>query len=146
MRTLGIDIGSKRIGLAISDIEGTFAFPSGRIDRRSKAKDLEALCAFVSEREVDRIVVGLPIQLDGREGAGAKAARAFAEEIAKQTGLPVDTIDERLTTVEAQRVLHAAGRNTRKQREVVDSVAAAIILRTYLDRERNRIALPGDDA
>ncbi len=145
MRTLGIDIGTKRIGLALSDVEGTFAFPSGRIDRLGRAKDLEALDAFISEHEVLRIVVGLPIQLDGREGAGAKAARKFASELATRSGRPVDLLDERLTTVEAERVLHASGRNTRKQREVVDSVAASIILRTYLDSVRNRAALEGDD-
>jgi len=142
MRILGLDIGSKRIGIAISDAEGSIAFPSGKIDRQGRKKDLEALRALVVERGVERVVVGLPKHLDGREGVEARAAREFAADLSRVTGLPVDTFDERLTTVEAERILRASGRRGRKQREVIDSVAASIILGTYLDKRRNEQVRP----
>jgi putative Holliday junction resolvase len=137
MRILGLDLGSKRIGIAISDAEGSIAFPSGKIDRQGRERDLEALRALAAERGVERVVVGLPKHMDGREGVEAKAARNFAADLARVTGLPVDTLDERLSTVEAERILRASGRRAKKQREVVDSVAASIILSTYLDKRRN---------
>jgi putative Holliday junction resolvase len=145
MRILGLDIGSKRIGIAISDAEGSIAFPSGKIDRQGRERDLEALRALAAERGVERVVVGLPKHMDGREGVEAKAARDFAADLARVTGLPVDTLDERLSTVEAERVLRASGRRAKKQREVVDSVAASIILSTYLDKRRNEAKRRGED-
>jgi len=84
---------------------------------------------------VERIVVGLPIHMDGRRGPQAQAAQAFADRLARELGLPVDTLDERWTTREAERALRATGRKGKKQRAVVDSVAAALLLRTYLERE-----------
>lgn len=146
MRILGLDIGSKRIGIAISDAEGGIAFPSGKIDRKGRERDLEALRALIEERGVERVVVGLPKHMDGREGVEARAARDFAADLARVTGLPVDTLDERLTTVEAERVLQATGRRGKKKRDVVDSVAASIILGTYLDKLRNERARVGEPA
>jgi len=137
MRILGLDIGSKRIGIAISDAEASIAFPSGKIDRQGRKRDMAALRTLIEEREVERVVVGLPKHMDGREGVEARAAREFAADLARLTGLPVDTLDERLTTVEAERILRASGRRGKKQREVVDSVAASIILGTYLEKRRN---------
>jgi putative Holliday junction resolvase len=139
MRTLGLDIGTKRIGLAISDETGTFAFPEGKLERRGKRVDLEALRSLVEERGILRIVMGLPIHMDGRKGKGVDAALRFARALSEVTGLTVDTIDERLTTVEAERVLQASGHNSKKQRGKVDSVAASIILSTYLEAEKNRL-------
>src|SRR5262245_57731076 len=86
---LAIDYGSRRIGLAVSDAGGTFAFPAGHIDRRGGPDDLEAVRALVAERGVLEIVVGLPIHMDGREGPEARAARAFAAELGRATGLEV---------------------------------------------------------
>jgi len=140
MRVLGLDIGSKRIGIAISDAEGGIAFPAGKIERKGRQQDLEALVQLIREREVERVVVGLPKHMDGREGVEARAAREFAADLARVAGLPVDTLDERWTTVEAERVLRASGRRGRKRRELVDSVAASIILDTYLELRRNEQA------
>lgn len=137
MRTLGLDMGSKRIGLAISDESGTFAFPSGKLDRVGRKRDLETLARLIEEREIGRVVIGIPLHMDGRPGKGADAAKSFAQDLATLTGLPVDTLDERLTTVEAERVLTATGRRAKQQRAVVDSVAASIILSTYLELQHN---------
>ncbi len=137
MRTLGLDMGSKRIGLAISDDQGKFAFPSGKLERVGRKRDLEALARLIIEREVGRVVIGIPLHMSGRPSKGAEAAKSFAQDLAAVTGLPVDTIDERLTSVEAERILSAGGRRAKKQREVVDSVAASIILSTYLELQNN---------
>jgi putative Holliday junction resolvase len=133
--TLGIDHGSKRIGLAVSDPGGKIALPAGTLESRGFERDLAAIRAIVEERQVERIVVGLPIHMDGRSGPQAEAARAFAERLAGELGLPVDTMDERWTTKEAERALRATGRKGKKKRAVIDSVAATILLRTYLERE-----------
>ena len=133
--TLGIDHGSKRIGLAISDPDGRVALPVGTLESRGPERDLAAIRQVIEARQVERIVVGLPVHMDGRPGRPAEAARAFAERLARELGLPVDTLDERWTTKEAERALRATGRRGKKKRAVVDSVAAALLLRTYLERE-----------
>jgi len=133
--TLGIDHGSKRIGLAISDPDGRVALPVGTLESRGPERDLAAIRQVIEARQVERIVVGLPVHMDGRPGRQAEAARAFAERLARELGLPVDTLDERWTTKEAERALRATGRRGKKKRAVVDSVAAALLLRTYLERE-----------
>ncbi len=140
MRVLGLDLGQKRIGVAVSDEEASIPFPSGAIQSRGPKKDLQAVLELIEERDVGRVVIGLPRHLDGREGPEAEAARAFAAALQEASGLPVETLDERWTTVEAERMLHAQGRKKKKQRAVVDSVAASIILGTYLDLLRNREA------
>ncbi len=130
-------MGSKRIGLAISDEQGKFAFPSDKLERVGRQQDLEALSRLIEEREVERVVIGIPLHMSGRPGKGAEAAKSFAQDLAKVTGLRVDTLDERLTSVEAERILRATGRRAKQQKEVVDSVAASIILSTYLELQRN---------
>ena len=137
MRVLGLDLGRRRIGLALSDPKGVLALPAGALERRNLARDLEALRALAVERGVERIVVGLPIHMSGRAGVEAQAAQSFARALAEATGLPVDTLDERWTTVEAERELRAIGSKARRRRDVVDSVAASILLRTYLARLAN---------
>ena len=133
--TLGIDHGSKRIGLAVSDPEGKVALPAGTLESRGLKRDLAAIREVVETRQVDRIVVGLPVHMDGRAGRQAEAARAFAQHLARELGLPVDTMDERWTTKEAERALRETGRKGKQKRAVIDSVAAALLLRTYLERE-----------
>jgi putative Holliday junction resolvase len=133
--TLGIDHGSKRIGLAVSDPSGMVALPAGTLESRGFERDLAAIRQVVEARQVERIVVGLPIHMDGRRGHQAEAAQKFAERLAEELGLPVDTLDERWTTREAERALAATGRKGKKKRAVIDSVAAALLLRTYLERE-----------
>jgi putative Holliday junction resolvase len=143
---LGLDLGSRRIGLAASDPEGGFAFPIGSLISRGTEKDLQALCALVEEREIVRIVVGLPLHMDGRAGPEAEAARAFARRLGEATGLPVEMLDERWTTVEAERHLQELRSGTRRRgsrrSQDVDSVAATILLRAYLERESRREAAP----
>ncbi|MFT5441782.1 MAG: putative Holliday junction resolvase [Myxococcota bacterium] len=137
MRILGLDMGTKRIGMAISDEEETFAFPTGKLERVGRKKDLATLAALIEEREVGLVVIGIPLHMNGQRSKGADAAESFAKDLAKLTGLTVDTIDERLTTVEAERALTATGRRSKKKKDVVDSVAASIILSTYLSLKRN---------
>ena len=137
MRVLALDLGARRIGLAISDPEGDFAFPMQAIESVGRKRDVEAIRKLAGEREVGCVVVGLPLHMDGRAGPEAEAARRFAKELARATGLAVETLDERWTTVEAERALREAGwRGRRRPRGEVDSAAAAILLRTWLDRER----------
>ncbi len=140
---LSLDFGTRRIGLAVSDRDGRIAFPAGCLESQGKEKDLQALCALVEKREITRIVVGLPIHLDGRAGPEADAARAFARDVAEATGLPVEMLDERWTTLEAERALRELGKRggtsraaNRRRRGHVDAVAATILLRSYLERPR----------
>jgi putative holliday junction resolvase len=144
VRVLAIDYGERRLGLAVSDEAGEFAFPAGALERRGGRRDLEALKALMAERGVARVVIGLPLHMDGRAGPEARAAEAFAAALGSATGLPVDTFDERWTTREAERSLREqgfVGRRGKKGRENVDSVAATLILQAYLARP-DRAAAP----
>jgi putative Holliday junction resolvase len=138
MRVLGLDLGEKRIGLAISDEEAAIAFPAGWIERAGLRRDLAALRALVRERGVERAVVGLPVHMNGRSGVEAQAAERFAAALAEAAAIPVDTLDERWTTVAAERSLREAGSTRRgRARGTVDAVAAALLLSTYLERRRS---------
>ena len=137
MRILGIDLGTRRIGLALSDPDATIAYPLQILERQGRKKDLAALARLVDEHAVGRIVVGLPIHMDGRRGPEAEAAEAFAAALRSATDLSVDLIDERWTTLEAERSLREAGltgKRGRRRKQHVDAVAASILLRCYLDR------------
>jgi putative Holliday junction resolvase len=138
---LALDFGSKRIGLAVSDPAGDFAFPAGELERHGEERDLEALRGLAAERGVVRVVVGLPLHMSGRSGPEAEAARAFAARVGEATGLPVELLDERWTSREAERALRAVQpRRRRRERAHLDAAAAAILLRTWLERERAREA------
>ncbi len=132
---LGVDLGEKRIGLAISDPEGSIAFPAGFVASHGRKRDLAALHEIVAQRDVARIVVGLPIHLDGRPSPGSEAARRFAAALGELTGLPVDLLDERWTSRAAERSLSESKGGRKRRREVVDSVAATLLLRTYLESQ-----------
>ena len=140
MRILGIDLGHKRIGLALSDEAGVIAFPAGALQSRGRRRDLAALREMIESEGVERAVVGLPLHMDGRRGPEAEAATRFAAALADSAGIPVDTLDERWTSREAERVLDRDPRATSKRREArrakgtVDEMAASILLRTYLER------------
>ena len=135
MAVLGIDLGSRRIGLAISDPEGRVALPAGTLESRGRAADLAAIGTLARERGVRRVVVGLPLHMNGRAGPEAQAARAFADALARELGLPVETLDERWTTREAERTLReTGGSGRRKRRGVADTLAATLLLRTFLER------------
>jgi putative Holliday junction resolvase len=132
---LGVDLGEKRIGLAVSDSDASIAFPAGFIVSRGRPQDLVALREVIEERGVVRIVVGLPIHLDGRASPGSQAARSFADALAEATGVPVDLLDERWTSQAAELSLDESKGGRKKRREAVDAVAATLLLRTYLERQ-----------
>ncbi|MGI9430631.1 MAG: Holliday junction resolvase RuvX [Myxococcota bacterium] len=139
MAVLGIDWGERRIGLAVSDPEGIIATPIGKLDATSRKRDIAAIRALVEERGITEIVVGLPIHMDGRRGEAAEAATRFAADLSAALELPVETLDERWTTAEADRALQEGGRSgRRRRRESIDSMAATILLRTYLEIRRSR--------
>ncbi len=141
MRALGIDLGSKRIGVALSDSGGTLATPYDVVARSGdRARDHRRIAELAREAEAEAIVVGLPLSLDGTDGPAATAARAEAIELADATGLPVELWDERLTTVSADRQLLALDLDARARRRVVDKVAASIMLQAWLDHRRHTTA------
>ncbi len=133
MRTFGLDLGTKTVGVAISDALGITAQPLTTLRRKGLRADLAALRSLAEEHEVTRAVVGLPLHMDGTEGTGAAAARAFGQALSGALRIPVELWDERLSTVAAQRALLEADVSRARRREVVDRVAAAIILQGWLD-------------
>lgn len=138
-------MGSVRVGLAGCDPDGILATPLRTVPREpAGTADLDEIAAAVSELDAVEVVVGLPRSLSGSEGAAAQSARAYATALAKRlSGVSVRLLDERLTTVDAQRVLREAGRSTRGHRAVVDQVAAVLILQTALELERGNGRAPG---
>jgi putative Holliday junction resolvase len=135
VRVLGVDLGSKRIGLAISDEAAEIAFPAGILDSRGRKRDIRALRELITEKHIGRAVVGLPIHMDGRRGPEAEKAIRFATDLSEATGIPVDTLDERWTSQEAERLLKNVPKKRgpgRREKGIVDEMAASIILRTYL--------------
>jgi putative Holliday junction resolvase len=129
---LAVDYGARRIGLAVSDPHGVFAFPAGILERSGPEHDLAALREIVERRGVVQIVVGLPIHMNGREGPEARAARAFAAALGRETGRTVHLFDERWTSREAERALRESER--RREPGDVDAVAATLLLRAWLER------------
>jgi putative Holliday junction resolvase len=139
MRCLGIDFGSSRIGIAISDELGMLAHPLETIPNDSLF--LSKLQKIVLEKGISRIVVGIPRNMDGSYGPAAEKAKLFLSQLKSEfPGVQFISWDERLTTVEAQRLLHAAGRDIKKSRPVIDQVAAQVLLQSYLDS----VAGPGE--
>ena len=136
MRVLAVDPGSKRVGLAISDPTGTIAQPLGTVDAAPGAMLASRLADVARQNEATRIIVGLPRRMDGSEGPEAKAARQLADSLRKASGVPVELVDERLTTVAAERSLIAGGMRRAKRRVTVDRVAAAMLLQSHLDSKR----------
>ncbi len=138
MRALGLDVGQKTIGLAISDELGIAAHPLAVLSRHGTAADVATLVALVREREVTRVVVGIPYELSGREGHRARRVRVLFDAL--RAALPAEIElheqDERFTTAEAQRILISADVSRARRREVVDKQAAALILQGWLDRRR----------
>jgi len=137
MRALGLDVGERRIGVALSDPEGIIATALTVIEVKSEDDALRRIIALAHEHEVERIVVGLPLSLDGSLGPQARRVQSFVEALKVRTELPVVTWDERFSTVDAERVLVEAGVKREKRKKHVDSVAAAFVLQSYLDRQRS---------
>ena len=132
-RILALDLGKKRIGLAISDPLGITAQGLPNLERTNKRTDLEALGALIREREVGLVLMGNPVNMRGTEGRQSGWVREFAGEIESRLGVPVRLWDERLTSVEAGRVLRASGISIEKRAAAVDRLSAVILLQSYLD-------------
>ena len=144
MRTgvrIGIDVGKARVGVARSDRDGLLATPIETLPRN--ADTIPALGTLIAVLEPVEIVVGLPLSLSGADTASTTDARDFARALAESVTVPVRLVDERLTTVSAQRALHDVGRRAKGSRPVIDQVAAVIILQNALDSERTAVRPPG---
>ncbi|MDP2273034.1 MAG: Holliday junction resolvase RuvX [Archangium sp.] len=146
MRALGLDLGTKTIGLAVSDELGITAQGLTTLERRGPRKDLEALAERVTEFTIDRFVIGLPLNMDGSEGPRAEFTRKFGTGLEEATKLPVIYWDERLTSVAAHRALSEIGASRKKRKEVIDQVAAVLILQGWLDSQRPQTSVHGDDS
>jgi len=133
VRYLGIDLGRARIGLALADDILRSARPLKAVQHRDEAADLAEIRAVAREYEVTQAVVGLPLNMDGSEGASARTARAFAPRLASALGVPVHLFDERLSTFEAEDRLRQRGVSARDMKALVDAEAAAVILQGWMD-------------
>jgi putative Holliday junction resolvase len=134
-RILALDLGKKRIGLALSDPLGITAQGLPTLERTNIRQDMAHLAKLAAENEIGFILIGLPLHMSGREGRQAEYTREFAERLASCTGLEVRLWDERLTTVEAERVLKESGISIAKRGKAVDKLAAQILLQSYLAQE-----------
>ena len=135
-RVLGIDHGDKRIGVAISDAGGSLASPRRVV--RGEAALFEYLEQLIPEEEVERIIVGLPLDMSGSVGPKALQVKDFAERVGQRTGLPVETWDERMSSIQAEDLLRTMGVHGERRKERVDMIAAQIILQSWLDQPRSQ--------
>jgi putative holliday junction resolvase len=131
---MALDVGSKRIGVAIADPSGTFAMPVGTIVRKNRRDDLAAIETYLTSYAVDQLVVGDPITLSGERGIAARTIDEFVERLREIFGGPIHRVDERMTTAQATKSLIAADVSRAKRRSAVDAMAAALILESFLAR------------
>ncbi|MGD9099317.1 MAG: Holliday junction resolvase RuvX [Anaerolineae bacterium] len=136
-RVLALDLGERRIGVAVSDPTGTVARPVTAIARASRQDDFEAIARLVDEYEAERVVIGLPLSLDGSEGPQARQTRRYAERLGQALDAPIEFWDERYSSVRAEEILREKkGKRRRRQtRGDVDATAAAVFLQSYLDAQ-----------
>jgi len=146
MRILGLDVGDRRIGIAVSDELALFAQGLFVLERRSLAVDVAALQEVMSDYDVGRIVVGMPRNMNGSYGPQAEKTAAFMDRLEQSCSLPCIAWDERLTTQQAERVLIAANQRRRKRKTVRDKLAAQLILQNYLDHQRMTAERPSIQA
>ena len=132
MKTMGVDYGDRRTGIAISDISGSIVGDAWTIDEWNAERLADEIVRIATEREVGQIVIGLPKNMDGTEGERAGKCREFAELVKSRCAVPVAMWDERRSSVEAHAILHANGKKEKKHRKTVDAVAASLILEGYL--------------
>ncbi len=138
MKILGVDYGKVRTGLAVSDRTETLASPLPIVTEYHPERLPARICQAAREQGAELVVIGLPRNMDGTEGDSARAARALAQAVEQESGLPVELWDERCTTVDAHRVLNVADVRGKKRKQTVDSVAAVLILEGYLDFRRSQ--------
>jgi putative Holliday junction resolvase len=136
-RIMGLDVGSRRIGVALSDGLGLTAQPLLTLFRKKPREDLRSLARLARRHGCGEIVIGNPLHLSGDQSRQAEKTQTFARLLAEETKLPVHLWDERLTTMEAHRILYESGRPRAEHREVVDQVAAVLILRDFMDSRRS---------
>jgi putative Holliday junction resolvase len=140
VRVLALDLGSKRVGVAVSDRSGTIATPLTVLQRSGRQSlDHERIKALVDEEEAVLVVVGLPLSMDGSVGKAAQAALREVQALTTVVGVPVETFDERLTTVTADRMLMEFRMRAEDRRKIIDKVAAAVILQSWLDRRADQL-------
>jgi putative pre-16S rRNA nuclease len=139
-RVLGLDVGSKTIGLAVSDPLGITAQGLTTIRRKNKRTDFGHLAAVIQKYAIQEIVVGFPLRMSGMEGTQAEKMRGFADELSKRFQLPVHLWDERLSSAEANRVLRDSEMSIKRRREVVDRLAAVLILQGWMEARKSRQA------
>lgn len=138
MRLMGLDVGDKTIGVAVSDELGISASPVTVIQRTGSLKrEIAEIRRVVEEYGIERIVVGMPLMLDGTTGVQAQKVEVFAEALRRRVEIPIVMWDERLTTAEVERILIAADQSRAKRKKVIDKLAAAVILQSYMDRHRS---------
>jgi putative Holliday junction resolvase len=142
VRVIGLDVGSVRIGVAVSDETGIIARGLETLTRKSLKTDLDHLLQLISVNEVEEIVVGNPLDLDGSAGRQAELVREFVVQLKRSTDVPVTLWDERFSSTAAERVLIEGGLQRRKRKSVIDKLAAVIILQSFLDH-RNRVDTEG---
>lgn len=138
MRVLGLDVGDRRIGVAVSDSLGLTAQRVTVLERRGPSRDVEAVQALVAQYGASAVVVGLPLTMRGERGVQAEKVAAFAEALRRRVAVPIEFVDERLTTVQGARALRETGASRRTRKAVIDQVAAQLILQDFLDRQRPR--------
>ncbi|MCA9670394.1 MAG: Holliday junction resolvase RuvX [Myxococcales bacterium] len=143
MRYLGLDVGSKTIGLAVGDADSAVATPLSTLERHGGARDIEAVRTAAAEAGADALVLGLPLTMEGSEGLMARRVRRFGDALAAALELPVHYADERFSTVAAERALLEADVSRARRKQVVDHVAATLILQTFLDAARAAAAARG---
>ncbi len=131
---MALDLGERRIGLAVGDAGGTLAFPAGHLVRAKLGQDVDRILQIAREREVQGFVVGMPYGLDGRVGPGTRRTQGFIRALRRHTPLPVYEVDERFTSVEAEGLLREAGRQPSRDKGSVDEAAAALILQRFLEQ------------
>ncbi|MBI2104902.1 MAG: Holliday junction resolvase RuvX [Candidatus Omnitrophica bacterium] len=136
MRVLGLDVGDRRIGIAVSDPLGLTAQRVSVLERRGMSRDLEAVQALAEQYGASAVVVGLPLTMRGERGVQAGKVTAFAEALRRRVAVPVEFVDERLTTVQGARALRETGASRRARKAAIDQVAAQLILQDFLDRRR----------
>ncbi|MBT18255.1 MAG: Holliday junction resolvase RuvX [Dehalococcoidia bacterium] len=136
MRIMGLDLGSRRIGIAIGDSITGFAFPSDVIFRKDEKADISAILSQIKKNQIGQLVIGMPISMNGKKGQQAEATLQFIGLLKKQSTIDIQTWDERLTTVEANRRLREAG-SGKIQKGTEDAVAASILLQAFLDSQRS---------
>lgn len=137
MRALGIDFGLKRVGLAVCDPTGTLVSPLKTIERGTREALFDELLEIIQSESIDIVVVGLPLSLEGEDTLTTRQARNFAQSLGRRTDVPIRLMDERLTSAEAEEELNAAGLRGKKKKMALDSQAAVVILRSWLESKKS---------